>query len=275
MGACLYSFSEPAKEHSCYPLSSCVINEDNVYDVDVEMRIRWKGHFHSLFFNAYQIDKLYRTFGYSRSKRKKSFEYIMDRYRSPGDEMQGNIPLREFDIAWLHTCTLHVYSPSSKSPSLSLMELSFPELVLALWNFCTEDKQNLASFVFSIFYAKENGLICRSALLSILDYLHHKEKSNDEKSKRHILEERLEEDLKCKENCFNLQQFVVFSEENPEFLKPIYTLQRLIRRKSMSERAWSSIADKRKEEVLMSTSLIHSDINIYECHRVSFSKDLQ
>lgn len=285
MGLCICSSSEPQDEQNidnC--VLSCVIHEDNVYETDTELRIRWKIHFEGLCYTPTEIGNLYKKFSFSAFKKAINFENIMDVYRSPGDEIQGFIPSRDFDRKWLQNSMLisptlivsktFAHSKSFSSSVKSEEELFFPELILTLWHFCTTEKDNIATFVCSLILDPDTNVVPTSSMTTLLDYLYCREDKLDIKNK---LEEQLLLALSQTAQTFTEKEFNLFCKENPSFLQPVYELQALIRRKTLRERVWLLIKERYKKEVEMAFSQIHTSckMSLFQRNRLLFLNELQ
>ncbi|CAE7457764.1 unnamed protein product [Symbiodinium microadriaticum] len=120
--------------------------------------------------------------------------------------------------------------------------IDFHEFVLAVWDYCTLSRDNLALFAFSLYDADDSGMIDKKEMEKMLKDLY----GNQYKDSPHAmaLYNRLAE---MQQKYIDEPFFVDFARTHPAMLYPATVLQIKLRERVLSEKFWADQLRKRNQ----------------------------
>ena len=121
-------------------------------------------------------------------------------------------------------------------------ELTFGELVVNLWHYCTSTEASLCSFAFDM-YCKDEAIMTEDELQVFVADIFH----GSEKQKGHTGQKRMVAKLGEFANSGRLTQarFSSFAEEHKNMLFPLFSLQKSMQRAFCGEGFWKKLSKKR------------------------------
>ena len=121
-------------------------------------------------------------------------------------------------------------------------EIDFEEFVLAVWNFCTIEGDDLVRFCFNLYDSDGGGTLDAHELKELVQAVLGEKIDHDGKKATELMSY-----LTLDSNGeANLKAFREFSRNKPEALDPCYVLQRRLRARIVGDAFWMSLARKRK-----------------------------
>jgi Ca2+-binding EF-hand superfamily protein len=121
-------------------------------------------------------------------------------------------------------------------------EIDFEEFVLAVWNFCTIEGDDLARFCFNLYDTDGGGTLDSQELKELVQAVLGEKIDHDGKKATEFMSYLTLD----KNGEANLKQFREFARIKPEALEPCYVLQRRLRARIVGDAFWMSLARKRK-----------------------------
>jgi Ca2+-binding EF-hand superfamily protein len=121
-------------------------------------------------------------------------------------------------------------------------EIDFEEFVLAVWNFCTIEGDDLVRFCFNLYDSDGGGTLDSEELKELVQAVLGPKIDHDGKKAKELME-----DLALDANGeANVKAFREFARRKPDALEPCYVLQRRLRARIVGDAFWMSLARKRK-----------------------------
>jgi hypothetical protein len=110
-------------------------------------------------------------------------------------------------------------------------EITFEIFAFYLWNFCTLQEKDLASFIFGIFSEKGSEALCRDHFIKLLKRSNNSVFENSSFVLPHVQ--------------YSARTFSIFCKENKEFLSPVLQMQNKLRNKCLGILYWVKESKKR------------------------------
>lgn len=121
-------------------LCTCTSCDDDIYDYNVNLRIRWKTKFEEMALSRKHINQLYKLF--------RAIDVNDDGALSIEDDLEQLVELYEYHNAGtkldIHKKIFHA-SGEEFSLSMSNNLMTFPEFVICVWTFCSLSMEDLGT----------------------------------------------------------------------------------------------------------------------------------
>ena len=121
--------------------------------------------------------------------------------------------------------------------------LDFRELMFTVWNFCTLDRNGLATFTFDVYDQDASGTMEKPELVKIIRDVYHLRDLNS-KAMRHALSSL--DGLPGQH--MTKQQFAKYASAHSQLLQPAFEAQRLVRKAFGGEAYWRSALARRQKK---------------------------
>ena len=151
------------------------------------------------------------------------------------------------DNTSINTASLDLRSPSTDRAFFlfdkdGTGEIDFEEFVLAVWNFCTIEGDDLVRFCFNLYDLDGGGTLDEHELKELVQAVLGEKIDHDGKKATEFMTYLKLDD----KGEANLKAFREFARIKGEALEPCYVLQRRLRARIVGEAFWRSLARKRK-----------------------------
>lgn len=203
--------------------------------------LRTKSYFDRHVFSDERTRELFRTTKLSRQRALQLFKAFvkMDTDRS------GEISLREFHRFFgikRTTFTERVFGLLDGDQSGNL---SFHEVAIGVWNFCTFNTVLLAKFVWDVFDIDELGWLSIDEMDALVRMVFNENEANSYSMEQIVT-------ASCNSGGLAFDKFASLVQADPDILQPATTIQRALRKKLFGEKYWEQRSQMRLSRFGMS-----------------------